>query len=96
MRKSAERWHRVLRYEDAKKIWHTHNELSTKLEEMKRVGNDDEGVLQTMVRNVVQRRSRRRSVVAFKDHYNKFSCIAAAEKIGLLQGNPDNKSKKKR
>ena len=43
---------RVLRYEDAKKVWYTQNELSDKLMEMKRFQNDDEGVVQTIVRDV--------------------------------------------
>ena len=45
---------RVLRYEDGKKVWHTQNELRAKLKDMKRSQYDDEGVLLTMVRDVIQ------------------------------------------
>ena len=45
---------RVLRYEDDKKVWYTQSELSTNLTGMKRVQNEVEGVLQTMVRDVIQ------------------------------------------
>ena len=45
---------RVLRYDDVNKIWYTQKDISTTFKEMKRFQNVDEGVLHTMVRDVVQ------------------------------------------
>ena len=56
-RKSAEQWRECYVNEDAKKAWKTKKELSTKRKDMKRFHYSDEGVLQTMVRNVIPARA---------------------------------------
>ena len=86
---------RVLRHEDVRKIWYTHKKLSTTLKEIRRFRNDDEGVLQTMIRDVGQDGAgtlkRERFVV--KDHGDIFSCIAADGKKAAKRRSSSNTTK---
>ena len=75
-----------------------HNELNTKLKEMNRSqcsDEGDEGVLQTMVRDVTQDGAgprERRELCVLEDH-NRFSCVAVTEKTGLLRRSHQQETK---
>ena len=81
---------RVLRHEDVRKIWYTHKKLSTTLKEIRRFRNDDEGVLQTMIRDVVQDGA---GTLKRERYGDIFSCIAAAGKRAAKRRSSSNTTK---
>ena len=85
----------VLRHDSDKKVWFSQEELSANLEEFRKCQHNDQGVVQTMVNDVLQDgtgpKKRERFVV--ENRSDRSSRVAATKKAKSGKGSQDVKMK---